>query len=109
MIVRFEKPNTKTFDAFGLNSQTFLAIKGNTTKFIYIHRNPYEVLYSAAHMADTAYWYCYLNTPTDEQITEINNIKLTLQNDEDELDLTAKYYTLMDAETLKVLMSNRGK
>ena len=39
-------------------------------KFLYIHRNPYEVLASAAHMADTAYWFCYLNTPTDEQVTE---------------------------------------
>ena len=39
-------------------------------KFIYIHRHPYEVLQSAVNMADTAYWYCYLNTPTDEQIVE---------------------------------------
>ena len=39
-------------------------------KFLYIHRDPYEVLASAAHMADTAYWFCYLNTPTDEQVTE---------------------------------------
>ena len=39
-------------------------------KFIYIHRNPYEVLQSAIHMADTTYWYSYLNTPTNEQISE---------------------------------------
>jgi omega-hydroxy-beta-dihydromenaquinone-9 sulfotransferase len=39
-------------------------------KFIYIHRHPDEVLLSMAHMLDTTYWYCYLNTPTDEQIQE---------------------------------------
>eukprot|EP00536_Pseudo-nitzschia_multiseries_P002902 jgi/Psemu1/184706/e_gw1.41.19.1 len=39
-------------------------------QFIYIHRNPYDVFRSAAHMADTTYWYTYLNTPSDEQITE---------------------------------------
>lgn len=38
--------------------------------FIYLHRNPYEVLQSSAHMADTAYWFCYLNVPTNEQIAE---------------------------------------
>ena len=37
-------------------------------KFIYIHRDPYEVFQSAVHMADTTYWYSYLNTPTEEQI-----------------------------------------
>jgi hypothetical protein len=37
-------------------------------KFIYIHRHPYEVLQSAIHMADTTYWYSYLNT--NEQISE---------------------------------------
>ena len=39
-------------------------------KFIYIHRDPYEVFQSAAHMADTAYWYCSLNTPTNQQLIE---------------------------------------
>jgi hypothetical protein len=39
-------------------------------KFVYIHRNPDEVLLSMAHMLDTTYWYCYLNTPTNEQIQE---------------------------------------
>lgn len=38
--------------------------------FIYIHRDPYAVYKSAVHMADTAYWFCYLNTPTDQQILE---------------------------------------
>jgi LPS sulfotransferase NodH len=37
---------------------------------IYIHRHHYEVLRSAIHMADTTYWYTYLNTPSDNQITE---------------------------------------
>ena len=39
-------------------------------QFVYIHRNPYDVFRSAAHMADTAYWYTYLNTPTDAMIQE---------------------------------------
>lgn len=39
-------------------------------QFIYIHRNPYDVFRSAAHMADTTYWYTYMNTPSNEQITE---------------------------------------
>ncbi|EQC25409.1 hypothetical protein SDRG_16736 [Saprolegnia diclina VS20] len=38
--------------------------------FIYLHRDPYKVLQSSAHMANTAFWYIYLNTPTDEQVTE---------------------------------------
>ena len=39
-------------------------------QFIYIHRHPYDVFRSATHMADTTYWYTYLNTPSNEQITE---------------------------------------
>lgn len=39
-------------------------------QFIYIHRNPYDVFRSAAHMADTTYWYTYVNTPSNDQITE---------------------------------------
>jgi omega-hydroxy-beta-dihydromenaquinone-9 sulfotransferase len=39
-------------------------------QFIYMHRHPYDVLRSAMHMADTTYWYTYLNTPTDDQIME---------------------------------------
>lgn len=39
-------------------------------KFVYIHRHPDEVLLSMAHMLDTTYWFCYLNTPSDEQIQE---------------------------------------
>ena len=39
-------------------------------KFIYIHRNPYDVFLSAARMADTAYWYSYLNTPTNKEVIE---------------------------------------
>jgi omega-hydroxy-beta-dihydromenaquinone-9 sulfotransferase len=39
-------------------------------QFIYIHRHPYDVLRSAMHMADTTYWYTYLNAPTDDQIME---------------------------------------
>ena len=39
-------------------------------QFVYIHRHPYDVFRSAAHMADTTYWYTYNNTPTNEQILE---------------------------------------
>ena len=39
-------------------------------QFIYIHRHPEQVYMSACHMANTAYWYMYLATPTDEQIHE---------------------------------------
>ncbi|CAM9093674.1 unnamed protein product [Ectocarpus fasciculatus] len=39
-------------------------------KFVYIHRAPEQVFLSAVHMADTTYWYCYMNTPTNEQVME---------------------------------------
>ena len=39
-------------------------------QFIYIHRHPYDVLRSAIHMADTTYWYTYLNTPSEDEILE---------------------------------------
>ncbi|KAF0690679.1 Aste57867_17934 [Aphanomyces stellatus] len=39
-------------------------------KFIYMHREPYSMLASSAHLANTAYWFMYLTTPTDEQINE---------------------------------------
>ncbi|KAL3930894.1 MAG: hypothetical protein SGBAC_011566 [Bacillariaceae sp.] len=39
-------------------------------QFIYIHRHPYDVFRSAAHMADTTYWYTYFSTPQDEEIQE---------------------------------------
>ncbi|GLC59101.1 hypothetical protein PLESTB_001448300 [Pleodorina starrii] len=34
-------------------------------RFIYVHRHPLEVFQSAANMADTYYWYTYLQRPTD--------------------------------------------
>jgi len=39
-------------------------------RFVYMHRDPYEVLQSASHMADTYYWYCYLHKPTQSQVEE---------------------------------------
>ncbi|CAJ1957206.1 unnamed protein product [Cylindrotheca closterium] len=39
-------------------------------QFIYIHRHPYHVFQSAAHMADTTYWYTYFSTPQHEEIQE---------------------------------------
>lgn len=39
-------------------------------KFVYIHRNPYEVFLSGAHMASTTYGYCFLQRPTDKDLQE---------------------------------------
>ena len=39
-------------------------------QFVFIHRDPMEVYRSAAHMADSTYWYSYLATPTDAEIQE---------------------------------------
>jgi omega-hydroxy-beta-dihydromenaquinone-9 sulfotransferase len=39
-------------------------------QFIYIHRNPYDVFRSAAHMVDTTYCYTYMNTPIHDMIQE---------------------------------------
>lgn len=38
--------------------------------FIYIHRHPLAILSSCAHMADTAYWFTYMNTPTDDEVSD---------------------------------------
>ncbi|GLI60848.1 hypothetical protein VaNZ11_003060 [Volvox africanus] len=35
-------------------------------RFIFMHRDPLEVFQSAANMADTYYWYTYLQLPTDQ-------------------------------------------
>ena len=37
-------------------------------RFIYIHRNPYDVFRSSMHMANTYYGYCYLNEPSTDDI-----------------------------------------
>eukprot|EP00934_Nitzschia_sp_Nitz4_P008091 Nitzschia sp. Nitz4//scaffold118_size93875//84641//86167//NITZ4_004802-RA/size93875-processed-gene-0.46-mRNA-1//1//CDS//3329533766//8081//frame0 len=39
-------------------------------QFVYVHRHPYDVFVSAAHMADTTYWYTYMNTPSNAEIQE---------------------------------------
>eukprot|EP00798_Chlamydomonas_sp_ICE-L_P014638 gene14638-20674_t len=39
-------------------------------RFLYIHRHPVQVFKSAAHMADTYYWYTYLQRPDNELTTE---------------------------------------
>jgi len=39
-------------------------------KFIYIHRDPYEVFLSGAHMASTTYGYMFLQRPTDAMLQE---------------------------------------
>ena len=39
-------------------------------QFVYLHRDPYTVFQSAAHMADSTYWYSYLARPTDDQVHE---------------------------------------
>ena len=39
-------------------------------KFVFIHRNPYEVFLSGAHMASTTYGYWFLQQPSDLQLQE---------------------------------------
>jgi hypothetical protein len=39
-------------------------------KFIYIHRNPYQVFLSGAYMASTTYGYMFLQRPTDAMLQE---------------------------------------
>jgi len=39
-------------------------------KFIFIHRDPYEIFLSGAHMASTTYGYWFLQEPTNEDIQE---------------------------------------
>ena len=39
-------------------------------KFIFIHRNPYEVFLSGAHMASTTYGWMFLQQPRDEDLQE---------------------------------------
>ena len=37
-------------------------------KFVFIHRNPYEVFLSGAHMASTTYGWMFLQKPRDEDL-----------------------------------------
>eukprot|EP00192_Tetraselmis_astigmatica_P012214 CAMPEP_0117662630 /NCGR_PEP_ID=MMETSP0804-20121206/8153_1 /TAXON_ID=1074897 /ORGANISM="Tetraselmis astigmatica, Strain CCMP880" /LENGTH=398 /DNA_ID=CAMNT_0005469537 /DNA_START=147 /DNA_END=1344 /DNA_ORIENTATION=- len=37
-------------------------------RFVFIHRHPLEVFQSAAHMANTYYWFAYLQQPTDQEV-----------------------------------------
>ena len=46
---------------------------------------------------------------SQDKINEIKEIKSLLEKNKEDLELTAKCYTLLDAETLEVLMSYRGK
>jgi len=39
-------------------------------KFIFIHRNPYEVFLSSAHLASTTYGWMFLQQPSDEDLQE---------------------------------------
>lgn len=39
-------------------------------KFVFIHRNPYEVFLSGAHMAETTYGWMFLQPPTNEEMQE---------------------------------------
>ncbi len=39
-------------------------------RFLYIHRHPIEVFRSAVHMADTYYWYTFLQAPTYRGTTD---------------------------------------
>jgi len=39
-------------------------------KFVFIHRNPYEVFISGAHMASTTYGWMFLQQPRDVDLQE---------------------------------------
>jgi hypothetical protein len=39
-------------------------------KFVFIHRNPYEVFLSGAHLASTTYGWMFLQSPTDQELQE---------------------------------------
>lgn len=39
-------------------------------QFVYIHRDPYEVFASSAHMADTYYWYTTLQRPDPDAMAD---------------------------------------
>ncbi|EKX38398.1 hypothetical protein GUITHDRAFT_165242 [Guillardia theta CCMP2712] len=39
-------------------------------KFIFCYRDPYTVVQSAVHMAQSYYWYTYLNEPSDADISD---------------------------------------
>ncbi|KAG2483954.1 hypothetical protein HYH03_017200 [Edaphochlamys debaryana] len=39
-------------------------------RFVFVHRHPLETFQSAAHMAQTYYWYTYLQTPSDATIND---------------------------------------
>jgi len=39
-------------------------------KFVFVHRNPYEVFLSGAHMASTTYGWMFLQSPSDEDLQE---------------------------------------
>jgi len=50
-------------------SELFLKLYPDA-KFIYIHRDPFEVFLSSAHMAKTTYGYMFLQKPTDSMLQE---------------------------------------
>lgn len=39
-------------------------------RFVYVHRDPLTTFASAAHMANTYYWYCYLQQPSETDVTD---------------------------------------
>ncbi|KAL6759579.1 P-loop containing nucleoside triphosphate hydrolase protein [Haematococcus lacustris] len=39
-------------------------------RYLYIHRHPVQVMQSSFHMADTYFWYCYLQQPSNEELTD---------------------------------------
>lgn len=39
-------------------------------RFVWIHRNPKDVFVSSCHMAQEYFTYCFLTTPTNEQVTD---------------------------------------
>ena len=74
-------------------------------KFVYISRHPYDVFASACHMADTTYWYTYLNTPQNAQVQDfiLGQYDILWEGYEDGVDL------LDDDQLLEVRYSELEK
>lgn len=55
-------------------------------QFVYIHRNPIDVLQSALNMADKTYWFSYLNRPDEAHVREFVLSQFEILFDEYEAD-----------------------
>lgn len=85
-------------------------------KFIYIHRNPYEVFRSATNMADKYYGYCCLSTPKNEDLLNfvLHQYKVLFENyvrDREELesgDLVEVTFSDLESDPVTTLRAIYG-